>query len=285
MLVVEHTIPAYLTEKKNIVRHILFTAFFALVFINIYAPFGVENWVKLTKLQLIFSSSLVILTGVLVVAVSRIIMYQICRRNRINYFRYGLWIAGEIISMGMVYAILQTVILNDKRDFIIVFKSTLTTTLLVLLIPYTITWLYFSWMDKNRKLEQMTGAFVPKASLPLMLAFNDEKGELRFSLKTQDLLYLEAADNYVIIHYSDKNKPSRYLIRNSLKNMEAGLLESGIIRCHRSSMVNFERVKIIKKEKDGLVIELDGVYNNSIPVSKTYVDQVMKVFSTYSIGE
>jgi hypothetical protein len=282
MLLVEYSIPAYLTEKKNIVRHILFTALFALVFINIYAPFGVENWFKLTKLQLIFSSSLVILTGVLVVAVSRIIMYQVCRRKRLNYFRYGLWIAGEIVSMGMVYAILQAVILKDKRDFIFVFKSTLTTTLLVLLIPYTITWLYFSWMDKSRKLEKMAGTLVPKASFPLMLAFNDEKGELRFSIKTQDLLYLEAADNYVIIHYTDHTKRARYVIRNSLKNMEAGLSESGVIRCHRSYMVNFERVKIIKKERDGLVIELDVAEKHSIPVSKTYVDQVMKVFSAYS---
>ena len=285
MLLVEYSIPAYLTEKKNIVRHIIFTALFALVFINIYAPFGVENWVKLTKLQLIFSSSLVILTGVLVVLISRVIMYQVCRKKRLNYFRYGLWMAGEIISMAMVYAILQTVLLRDKRDFTLIFKSTLTTTLLVLLIPYTLTWLYFSWMDKNRKLEKMEGIAGPKASVPLMLAFNDEKGELRFSLKTQDLLYLEAADNYVIVHYSDHSRLARYIIRNSLKNMEAGLMASGVIRCHRSYMVNFERVKIIKKERDGLVIELDEVEKHSIPVSKSYVDQVMKVFSGYSSSE
>jgi DNA-binding LytR/AlgR family response regulator len=285
MLLVEYSIPAYLTEKKNIVRHILFTALFALVFINIYAPFGVENWVKLTKIQLIFSSSLVILTGVLVVFISRIIMYQVCRKKKLNYFRYGLWITGEIVSMAMVYAILQAMILKDKRDFTLIFKSTLTTTLLVLLIPYTLTWLYFSWMDKNRKLEKMTGTSLAKTSIPLMLVFNDEKGELRFSLKTQDLLYLEAADNYVIIHYADHGKLARYIIRNSLKNMEAGLMDSGVIRCHRSYMVNFERVKIIKKERDGLVIELDEVEKHSIPVSKTYVEQVMKIFSAYSLGE
>jgi hypothetical protein len=33
-------IPAYLMLKSNIVRLILFTAFFALIFINVYAPFG-----------------------------------------------------------------------------------------------------------------------------------------------------------------------------------------------------------------------------------------------------
>jgi len=37
----QEKIPAYLTEKSNIVRLILFTAAFALIFINLYAPFGV----------------------------------------------------------------------------------------------------------------------------------------------------------------------------------------------------------------------------------------------------
>ena len=35
------TLPGYLTEKGNIVTHILFTAGFALLFLNLYTPFGV----------------------------------------------------------------------------------------------------------------------------------------------------------------------------------------------------------------------------------------------------
>ena len=36
-------IAPYLIEKKNIVNLILFTALFALVFINIYSPFGADR--------------------------------------------------------------------------------------------------------------------------------------------------------------------------------------------------------------------------------------------------
>ena len=285
MLLIELRIPSYLTEKKNIVRHILFTALFALVFINIYAPFGVETWYNITRLQLIVSSSLVILTGVLVVAVSRVIMYQVARRKQLNYGRYGLWIAAEIICMAMAYTILQEAVVGTQNDFIDTFKSSLTTTLLVLLIPYTRTWLYFSWIEKNRKLEKLESAGSPRTTSMVMIPFHDERGELRFSLKVHDLLYLEAADNYVFIHYQDQNRKAKYMIRNSLKYMEPGLKETGVVRCHRSYMVNFERVKIIKKEKDGLVIELDIPEKNTIPVSKTYVDQVMRIFSTYSLQE
>lgn len=285
MLLIELKVPAYLNSKKNIVRHILFTALFALVFINLYAPFGVDTWYNVTNLQLFFSSSLVILTGVLVVVISRVIMYHVYKRNPLTYGRYALWIAGEIISMAMVYTILQEAVLDTQTDFIAVFKSSLTTTLLVLLIPYTITWLYFSWMEKNRKLEKLESAGVPKTSSMSMIPFHDEKGELRFSLKAHDLLYLEAADNYVIIHYQDHNRRSKYMIRNTLKNMEQGLKEAGVIRCHRSYMVNFDRLKIIRKERDGLVIEMDVPEKNIIPVSRSYVEQVMRIFSGYSIQE
>jgi hypothetical protein len=288
MLFWEYKIPDYLNERKNIVRHVLFTAIFALVFINLYAPFGVETWYNVTRPELFFYSSMVILTGVLVIAISRIIMYQVTRRRDLNYGQYIFWIAAEILSMALVYVILEKLIVKDPRDILTTFKVSLTTTCLVLLIPYTITWLFFSWIDKNRVLEALsanrTGMPI-KTNGPAMIPFHDEKGELRFSLKPADLLYLEAADNYVIIHYLDHGRKLKYMIRNTLKNMEGILRDANVIRCHRSYMVNFERVKIIRKERDGLVLELDLPEKELLPISKTYVEQIMKIFSGYTSGD
>jgi DNA-binding LytR/AlgR family response regulator len=64
--------------------------------------------------------------------------------------------------------------------------------------------------------------------------------------------------------------------------MEAIFNGSEIIRCHRSYMVNFDKVKVIRKDKDGLTLELDIPAGIDIPVTKTYVEQVMKTFSKYS---
>ena len=47
-----------------------------------------------------------------------------------------------------------------------------------------------------------------------MIPFRDEKGELRFSVKSKDVLYMEAADNYVSIHYIDRGKDASYMVRN-----------------------------------------------------------------------
>lgn len=279
MLIWEKKIPAYLTGKTNIVRFVLFTAVFALVFINIYAPFGVETWYNVTELQLFFYSSLVILVGMLVIVVSRILMWQVSRKKNLQYGEYSFWIFSEIVSMALVYTLIQKLFLGGSPDFLASFKKSVQTTALVILLPYAILWLYLSLQEKNRQLEKLS-IKPEKEPVPFgMVPFHDEKQVLRFSVKSEDLLYLESADNYVFIHYTDHGKISKYMIRNSLKNLEPELLKMGMLRCHRSFMVNFEKVKLIKKEKDGLNIELDVAEKLSLPVSKTYIAQIIKKFS------
>jgi DNA-binding LytR/AlgR family response regulator len=74
---------------------------------------------------------------------------------------------------------------------------------------------------------------------------------------------------------------SKYLLRDTLKKVEESFSGTEIIRCHRSYIVNFDKVKVIKKDKYGLTLELDNPSVMDIPVSKTYVNTVMHTFSKY----
>ncbi len=132
-------LPHYLFQKRNIVSLILFTSVFALVFINIYSPFGADRWFKLTRLELFTYSSLVILTGVLVVVISRIIMYQLCKRHTINLTQYLAWIFAEIMFMALFYTLFEMFILRDSREFTDIIKISARNTALVLLIPYSVS--------------------------------------------------------------------------------------------------------------------------------------------------
>ena len=58
-----HKIPAYIYEKSNIVRLVLLTALFALVFINIYKPFSSSNWYPVSEFKFFVFTSLIIRTG------------------------------------------------------------------------------------------------------------------------------------------------------------------------------------------------------------------------------
>ncbi len=274
-------IPTYLNEKQNIVRLVVFTSLFALVFINIYAPFGADRWFNVTRLEFFTYSSLIILTGVLVVVLSRMIMYKICKRNLISLWQYLAWIFAEVLLMALIYALFEKFFLRDNRLFSDLVRVSSRHTALVLLLPYSISWLYFSWKDKKEQIDRLADTQPFTSGNRNMFPFYDEKGVLKFSLKAENLYYLESAENYVSICYLNKDKVSKYLLRDTLKNAEEIFAGTEIIRCHRSFMVNFEKVKVIRKDKDGLRLELDNPSVIDIPVSKTYVNSVMQTFSKY----
>lgn len=275
----EHYIPAYLTDKGNIVRTVLFTALFALLFINIYAPFGVNTWFDVTRVQLFFYSSLVVLAGVMIVVISRVMMYQLAKKSNLRYWQYSLWIFIEIVCMALVYVIVEKLVLKDTRTAIEAFKISLQNTALIILLPYLVLWLYFSWRDKNEKLQRLIELSQQPGKSRKMVSFYDERGVLKFSVKEDDVYYLEAADNYVTIYYYDKSKLSYFLLRSTLKKLENTLTDSPFFRCHRSYMVNADKVKLIKKEKEGLFIQLGLNNDKNIPLSKTYADPFLKEFA------
>ncbi|MHC1704797.1 MAG: LytR/AlgR family response regulator transcription factor [Tenuifilaceae bacterium] len=281
----QNNIPSYLTEKGNIVRLIVLTAAFALVFINIYAPFGVETWYNVSDWELLLYSSFVILTGVLVVVLSRILMYWISKKISLNYWQYIGWVLAEVFLMAIFYTLFQKLILNDPRFFPLILKGSIKNTALVILLPYSVLWLYFSWREKKNQLIKLSQGQPLIDNSKNMIPFNDEKGILRFSVKMENLLYLESADNYVNIYYLDKGKTSRYVLRNTIKRLEETLKGSEIIRCHRSYMVNFDKVKILRKDKEELLLELDVPIAIELPVSKTYIESVMATFTHFCMSE
>ncbi len=295
MLPWERKIPDYLTNRKNLVNFILFTAGFALVFINIYSPFGVDKWLNVSDIQLFLYSSIVILIGMLVIVISRTLMYLFTRNKQLGYGTYSVWIIAEIFSLALVYALIQWFFLHVGTDFLQILRNSIRTTAYIILLPYIIAWLYLSFKDKYITLERIEN----KKGLPdndpspeirtgssnTMISFRDEKGVLKFSIKKEDLLYIEAADNYIIIHYNDHQKPGKYMIRTTLKRIEDELSWTGLVRSHRSFMVNIDNVMMIRKEKDGLIIGFDSPVNVNIPISKTYLDVFVKKLSRFSVNE
>jgi len=271
-------IPHYLIEKRNIINLILFTAFFALVFINLYAPFGSDKWFDLTKIEFFTFSSLVILLGVLVVVISRVLMYLVSKRRVITLLMFFLWIAAEIFAMALFYALFEKFALHDKREFIHLINISARSSALVLLLPYSVSWLYLSWHDKKEQIRILAEG----NNTPDMIPFYDDRSVLKFSVKRDGLLYLEASENYITICYLNKGKVSKYLLRSTMKKLEENFAGTNIIRCHRSYMVNFEKVKVIRKEKEGLKLELDNPEVMDIPLSKTYLTNVMQNFAKFS---
>src|SRR5690606_24541434 len=153
-----------------------------------------------------------------------------------------------------------------EREIREVFEQSLYNTALVLLLPYSISWLYLSWKEKSQLLENIEQENIQNKASKTLIAFPDEKGDLKISVMLENLLYIESADNYATIYYINKSSKSHYMIRNSLKWMEENLaMDTPLIRCHRSYIVNLDKVKILKKEKNGIMLELDAESTPDIP--------------------
>jgi DNA-binding LytR/AlgR family response regulator len=276
-------IPSYLVDKQNVLQQISFTAIFALIFINIYAPFNAENWFNAGKAELFLYSSLYILAGMLVIVASRLVFIGLSRRTRINFLLYVFWIFMELLLLAGAYTVMDILILqNDINPFEQFFRL-LIVTLFVLAIPYALSWLYFSWLDQKRKLEELADVTSDAYSSRNMINFYDETDRLRFSLHASDVLFIESTDNYVTVYVQDKDRMKKVMLRNTMKRLEKELEKTLIRRCHRSYMVNFENVKMVRLSGTSLFIYLDNADESRIPVSRTYTEKVHEMINRLSV--
>src|SRR5574344_746583 len=272
------SVPDYLTTRKNTIIQIVFTAIFALIFIVAYRPFGYDNWYgHIGNLKLFGGTIAVVLVGMVVIILSRIYMFFFQKNHEVTLAVYILFIVFEIILLGVFYTCLEIFILDDKRSSFSLFLNAVQNTSLILLIPYTLSILFFAWNDIKRKLEQVVQQFRDPAEV--FIPFKDEKGVLRLTLKSINILYLESNDNYVNIYYLDNDKKKNYLVRNSLKMLEKNLKEYPIYRCHRSYSVNLKNVKMIVRTKKGYELILNTNPEESLPVSKSYEKKIMDLLN------
>ncbi|MCF0191737.1 MAG: LytTR family transcriptional regulator DNA-binding domain-containing protein [Marinilabiliaceae bacterium] len=278
--------PRYLLKKENIIKLILLTAVFALLFINVFQPFNSRSWLpEMSEFKYFLLSSLLVFVGMAVVAVSRIILYRVYGKPRkpLLLLAYVMWVACEVLAMAITFAVIEKLCFADQRDFFNLLKISLGNTACVLLLPYSILWLYFSWDDKNERLKRIQeaghGLFGGQDFMPSMVKFCDNHGEVRFSVKVTDLIYIKGADNYIIINYIDGQRLLTKTVRGSIKGAVDELKRYGIVRCHRSYMINTHRIKLLEKKSDGFHVTLDTFQPVSIPISRTYLQDVFDLFS------
>jgi hypothetical protein len=270
-------IPPYYITRKNTVIQIGFATVFAYAFINIYKPFGSDEWYDVSWWVFTLASGVLVVSGMLVVLLSRLFMFWVKRVRKISVLYYALMVAGEIIFMAILYVLLERWVMEAVSPFAIHVYHAVQNTALILLIPYLISVLFFEWQEKKMTLEKLVKQISHKAPF---ISLKDEKGILRLTLKVNDLIFLESSDNYVVIHYESSGKPKTYLIRNTLKHFEKDLAEFPLLRCHRSFMVNINHVKMMKHEKGFVQLLMDDIEQHAIHVSKSYFDSVSKILSS-----
>jgi DNA-binding LytR/AlgR family response regulator len=99
-------------------------------------------------------------------------------------------------------------------------------------------------------------------------------------LSTHDLLYLEAAENYITIVWENNRVVKKGMIRMTMKEAIKKLNDPLIAFCHRSYIVNLRKVKRISSQSGISTITLKGL-DGPIPLSTTHkreIKQKLKEF-------
>lgn len=276
----EKKVPRFMTNKHEIIRFLFFVLVAAIGLILVYRPEVHLRGFGIIENQNFYYIALMILLGFLTLISSRVLFYKINKYTTISFKNFCLWIILEVLAIILVLSYFGWSLNEpDTRSFLTILPRTAISVVSVLFVPYLISWLYFSLKEKENELKEALG----KANAEIkkgMVNFSDEKGVLRFSVRVDDLLYLKSADNYVYIYYlNNKKEIVSQLLRNTLKNIEDQFTNAELIRCHRFYMVNSSQVRLLRKSKDGLLLELDTEELCEIPVSKTYISSVSTFFS------
>lgn len=277
-------IPSFIYKKSNQIAMIVFVPIFALVFILIYRPFDFDKigdtdlfaWLQIPReLSIQLITVLMILVGMAVVAISRTLMAIYTRRRPISYVKYIIWVFLEIVIMALIYTV-AAMFTDTPKSVVEIFRNSLIKTILVLFIPYVMCYIYFIWRERVAQLKSLRERIAEDETVlqNAYVQIYDEKNEMRLSIRRENLIMIESADNYVCVWYLNNNAPKKTLVRNTLKRVAELLVKTSIIRCHRSYMINIDIIKVLRREKEGLFVEfgIEGVPD--VPISKTYSEAV-----------
>ena len=283
-------LPSYLLERNNVVRMILFTTVYSLVFINIFRPFNSETWIpNNNSVNYLMYSSLMVLVGMVVVSLSRILMGFVVKKVQLTFPGYIIWLVSDAVVLSVFYVFIAYNVgfidnfLQDNPSMTLweaiysIFLRSTANTVWMLLIPYTISLLFLDNQNLRNKIKTM-GNLQHESNI---IHFKDEKGEIRLSINVENVLYAESADNYVIIKYINSDKIVDFLLRTNLKKLSDDLRDTPIQRCHRSFMINLLHVTSLKKDQTDFIIEFDTTSIKNITVSKTYQEAIMDAFMKY----
>ena len=280
-------VPECLTEPFSQARNVIVSTLFALVFLTAYTPFSDTSWFQLGTNSRFVGTVAFVGIGTFFLACSRVLMtYSVRRRRHFAMWAYLLWLFLEIVVIAAFHTYLSYFLVKATTySLAYIFGKSLLITFIALAVPYTIIDLIIILQDTRRKLTLTKSDTVESDDevLPAhteIINLLDNNGNLKLSVKLDNLYYIKAEDNYIKVYYQRNGAIANYMLRCKMKTIEDNCVDSSsLMRCHRSYIVNIKKVSVLHNEADGFILDFEREGLESIPVSKTYSAKVLEAFN------
>lgn len=285
-------VPEYLLGKYQLMATVIVTVCFSLVFLFLSIPFSDSAWLTVGANQSFAYTVAFFLFCIGFISASKRLMYRMRTSLDFTYARYIAWDSAEVIVICLIYTFFTTegvsygLIEYPKTSVPVIFGTSFVYVLVSLGVPYVVSAMHFALNDKNNtirllNLESVVGDFSDSAEKDKRITLFDNNGVLKFSIKQENLYYIESDDNYIQVWYMDRSgELKQYMLRCRLKTIEDSFVDSDLLRCHRKYIVNMSKVRVLKAEKDAYYIDLDLDSLDPIPVSKTYEEAILSRFNS-----
>ncbi len=266
------------TLLRPIVQSVL-EGFFIAGFLIVFQPFGIVEWQHSHKIVLLSGFGIITITVALII---RIILPTIFKK----YFVEKDWTIGRETLVMILYLGLITICNLLYSDII---------------FDLFFTWQRLGWMSFNVLL---LGFFpisfgimanyiykLKKYSQPVVIAppsaqsmaetnhiirLIAENDKYSLEINAEDLFFIESSDNYSTIYFLRNNTLQKKLLRSSLSRLEMQITYPKIVRCHRSYIVNMDRVARVSGNAQGYKFHLHPT-DLTVPVARKYSKLVEKL--------
>lgn len=277
-------IPKFFFEMKSIWLFLATMLVVTLLFIVFYQPASfLRTEEPVSNLNIYIYTVIMVASGAGMFVISRMLLFYVQKKTTMEFFHFIIWMAVELIVISVLLTVIAFFLGNEAQlPFSDMLWRVSLDFLSVIAVPYIISVLVFYLDDRRRlvqslrhRLEMQADQLLPEGE---NINFYDRGGKLAFSTRRTNVLYIEAANNYSNIHYINEGKEDTFILRNSLKMLDDPEKYKGLLRCHRGFIVNIENVKLLRKDKEFLVLELTQG-SRAIPVSDSYYQRVVQSFA------
>lgn len=260
--------PAVFSALRSNLCFVLAIPIFWLCFVLLYQPSNVVELLRMRQDMLSFNATIIMCILLGVMLISRSLLMVIHRSLKMNWFKFIIWEIGELFTMSLFTALYITLMYHGEFAYFQMVGQCFFYLLIITIFPYVIFNLSFAYIAI---LEQDT---IYDDSL---MRFVDNTQKLKLMIASSAVLYIEADENYVHIRYMEGERQKDYPLRASMKSLEELMTKHGLIRCQRSYYINPQHIKVLRRDKEGMIsAELDVPNQKSIPISPKYYDSLTK---------
>ena len=260
-------IPRSIYSLTTMLLYVLAVPVFFLGFIMLYESQWMIDFLNTKGTMLVFNTLMLMCILLGVECGSRIPMTACRKHIQLTWWQFALWSLGEIVVFAC-FAALYMALIERSYGYFPALGQCLLISICTLSIPY----LLIPTLVALIKPDEMEGG---EESL---IRFADSTGRLKLVIAQDVLLNIMAQENYVVIRYMEGELQKEYSLRQSMRGIEELMEKHDIVRCHRSFFINPRHIKVLRRDKEGVIqAELDVPNSKSVPVSPKYYDQLNKM--------